>query len=197
MTKIYFNGKLLREKIPRKKNGQFERYDRVFMKRFVIGFFVIIPWTLAIAQYQALAQPVTYEKAPQEAQNELLTNETPKLEAKEQYKQYAREKAIENGVSVRWIMYAIDVESAYTWNPEIQSNVKYNFSDQNRGIIKGEQEISFGLSQIHLPDNPNISKEKATDPYYAIDFLIEETKNGNYDWRWKNTYKKYRIKYPI
>lgn len=187
-------------KIRYKKTGRYRSYENLFMTRLVIGFMLIIPWTVAVTQYQALAQPVTYERAPQEAQNEPVTvvkEKVIKVDEKAKYQAYARKQAKANGVSVRWIMFAINVESANTWNPEIQSNVKYNFSDQNRGIIKGEQEISFGLSQIHLPDNPNISKEKATDPYYAIDFLIKETKNGNYAWRWKNTYRKYRKAYPL
>ncbi len=186
--KIYFNGKLLKtKKRPRAKLGQYERYDRVFMKRFVIGFFVILPWTFAVAQYQILAMPVTYEKAPQEAQNELVTNETTKAEGKEVYQQYAREKAIENGVSVRWVNELITCETAGTWDKDIQS---YVIQDYGR-------EKSYGLAQIHIPDNPSITYEDATDPYYSIDFIINETLQDRHEWRWKLCYKKYRNKYPI
>jgi len=56
-------------------------------------------------------------------------------------------------------------------DPELQSHVKYNFSDPKRGIIKGERELSWGLVQIHAPDWPEVSLEQATDAEFSIRFL--------------------------
>lgn len=67
-----------------------------------------------------------------------------------------------------------------------QSRIRYN-ADQIRrhpswGNI-GDRENSFGPAQIHLPDNPNISKEEAVDPHFALPFMAKALKNGE-SWRW-------------
>lgn len=177
-------GKRLR---PRKKNGQFKSYKDVFFTNFLIGLMVVIPWGTAYAYYQEMDEPLIYERGAQEAPQAPVMHETIKVEGKKEYQEYARKQARMNGVSERWVMFAINVESANTWNPEIQSYVEQDYG----------REESYGLVQIHLPDNPSVTYDQATDPYYSIDFLIEETKNDNYEWRWKNTYKKYRDKYPL
>jgi soluble lytic murein transglycosylase-like protein len=38
---------------------------------------------------------------------------------------------------------------------------------------------SYGLSQIHLPSHPEISKEEATDIEFALNFLASNLKVGN------------------
>lgn len=50
-----------------------------------------------------------------------------------------------------------------SWNPE----------------ILGDGGTSYGLVQIHLPAHPNISKEQALDPIFAINFIVDEFLNGN------------------
>lgn len=37
----------------------------------------------------------------------------------------------------------------------------------------GTREKSFGLAQIHLPDHPNVTKEQAINPEFAIQFMAE------------------------
>ena len=168
----------------RDKKGRFISYERVFMKRFITGTMIIFPWAFAVAQYQALAQPIVYQK-------QWDTHVEQKVEEKKDtvkdYKEYARTKAKENGVSVRWVMYLISCETAGTWDPTIQSYVTQKYG----------REKSYGLAQIHLPDNKDITYDQATDPYFAIDFIINETLKGNYKWRWRNCYKSYRQKYPL
>lgn len=49
---------------------------------------------------------------------------------------------------------------------------------QSRIIQKdGTREESYGLAQIHLPSHP-ISKAQATDPYYAIEFIVRNVAEG-------------------
>ncbi len=49
---------------------------------------------------------------------------------------------------------------------------------QSRIIQKdGTREESYGLAQIHLPSHP-ITKEEATDPYYAIEFIVRNVAEG-------------------
>jgi len=101
-----------------------------------------------------------------------------------EYAHYIHEKSKAAGVSARWIENLIACESQ--WDEDIQSRI----------IKNGKRENSWGLVQIFLDVN-DITKAQAIDPYFAIDFAIEETAKGNAEWRWKNCYKKYRNKYPI
>ena len=63
-------------------------------------------------------------------------------------------------------------------DPNQQSGHRYNFNAPKRGIVKGEQEQSFGLAMIHLPDHPDISKTEATDPEFALDWMAQEFAKG-------------------
>ena len=63
-------------------------------------------------------------------------------------------------------------------DPNKQSGHRYNFESPKRGIVKGEQEQSFGLAMIHLPDHPDISKSEATDPEFALDWMAQEFAKG-------------------
>lgn len=54
----------------------------------------------------------------------------------------------------------------------------------------GKRELSFGLSQIHLPDHPNITKEQAQDPMFAIEFMAKEMSEGR-AWKWTCWRNKY------
>lgn len=53
-----------------------------------------------------------------------------------------------------------------------------NYELNAKGDFYDGQWNSFGLSQIHLPDHPNVSKEQATDPHFAIEFMAKNLKNG-------------------
>ena len=72
----------------------------------------------------------------------------------------------------------IGCETAHTFNPVMQSTVKYNFSSSKRGIVKGQQERSYGLAQIHLPDHPGVSYEQAIDKDFALDFMASNIAKG-------------------
>lgn len=54
------------------------------------------------------------------------------------------------------------------WDTKLQSRIKNN---------KGQREDSWGLSQIHLPSHP-VSKEQATDPDFALDFMAKNLSKG-------------------
>ena len=43
----------------------------------------------------------------------------------------------------------------------------------------GDKGTSFGIAQIHLPAHLNITKEQALDPYWAINWSVEQFKKGN------------------
>ena len=51
------------------------------------------------------------------------------------------------------------------------------YNIQSRVINKqGEQEDSWGISQIHLPSHPKVTQEQALDPEFSINFM-----NDNWD----------------
>lgn len=68
------------------------------------------------------------------------------------------------GVSRGMVYKIVACETAGTFDPGIQSQI----------IKNGKQEDSWGLAQIHLPDHPDISKEQATDPDFALDYLASK-----------------------
>lgn len=55
-----------------------------------------------------------------------------------------------------------------TWNPKKQSDIVRN----------GKQEESYGLAQINLPSNPNVTLEQAQDPNFAIKFMAKNMSIG-------------------
>jgi hypothetical protein len=64
------------------------------------------------------------------------------------------------------------------WNYTVQSNHKYHPGNTPKGLSPGMREQSYGLVQIHLPAHPHISKEQATDPEFAVDFLAKNIAAG-------------------
>lgn len=57
-------------------------------------------------------------------------------------------------------------------NPDIQSGIRDS---------SGQLEDSWGIVQIHLPSHPTITKEQATNPDFAIAFLVEQVNLGHED----------------
>ncbi len=73
----------------------------------------------------------------------------------------------------------VSCETGGTFDPGIQSLARRK---------DGTQEDSWGLAQIHLPDHPDVTKEQATDPDFAIEFLAKNISEGRpYLWTcWRN-----------
>lgn len=83
---------------------------------------------------------------------------------------YARKYGVNEGI----MTFVVDCETAGTFDPSIQS----------RHILPdGSREQSFGLAQINLPANPEISLAQAKDPDFSLDFLARALSKGEF-WRW-------------
>ena len=67
-------------------------------------------------------------------------------------------------------------------NPTVQSRLRYKKDHPQWGVKKGDRELSFGLFQIHLPDNPSITKDEALDPYFAIEWAAIKFKDDPAIW---------------
>ena len=87
-----------------------------------------------------------------------------------------RATAEEYGVSAVAMSQIIGCESQ--WNYTIQSNHTYTKRNVPKGYKVGDREQSYGLVQIHLPAHPTISKEEATNPEFALEFLAKNLKAG-------------------
>ncbi len=62
---------------------------------------------------------------------------------------------------------------------------------QSQIVTNGKQEESYGLSQIHLPDHPHITKEQAMTPVFAIEFMAKEFSLGHQK-KWTCWRKKFK-----
>ncbi len=96
---------------------------------------------------------------------------------KEQLVQKVYKYAELYNVSPQKMLQVISCEND-TWNIRRQSELHYNFSSPKRGIIYGEQEKSFGLVMIHLPDHPEITYDQAINPDFAIQYLARKLHDG-------------------
>lgn len=85
----------------------------------------------------------------------------PELTSKEEMVAYATKRAVEANVEPSTVLSVIKCESS--WNPK----------------AVGDGGYSHGLVQIHSPSHPEISHEQATDPRFAIDYLVSELEKGN------------------
>jgi len=85
-------------------------------------------------------------------------------------------KAYEYHVSPKLLDKIITCES--NWNTTLQSKHIYKTDRPREGVKKGQREQSFGLVQIHLPAHPNITKQQALDPEFALDFLAKNVAKG-------------------
>jgi len=80
--------------------------------------------------------------------------------------------------------------SKYNVDEEVVTNVIKCESNFLEDAI-GDYGTSYGLSQIHLPAHPDITKEQALDKEFAIEFMAKEMSQGN-SWMWSCWKKLYR-----
>lgn len=91
---------------------------------------------------------------------------------------YIYQRADEEGVDGDVIAHIAWCETQFM---NVQSYIKYSFSDPKYGIYAGEREKSYGIFQISVPHH-NVSVEQALDAKYSTDWAIDQVKNGNYVW---------------
>lgn len=61
---------------------------------------------------------------------------------------------------------------------------------QSGHILDGVREDSWGIAQINLYWNPEVTKEEALNPYFSMDFMARKFSQGKYHrWTcWRNIY---------
>lgn len=91
-------------------------------------------------------------------------------------RQIVQVKAVEYGVPAPLLEKMITCESQ--WQTTVQSRHIYPRDIPKVGIKKGTRERSFGIAQLNLDWNPNITYEQATDPMFSIDFMAKKVSEG-------------------
>lgn len=75
------------------------------------------------------------------------------------------------------------IEKESEWNPSVQS---YCIG------LDGKREESYGLVQINIIANPDVTKEQALDPIFAINYIVDAEREGKLN-KW-SAYKSLRAK---
>lgn len=122
----------------------------------------------------AQAETIVIEEKPQEVLIEVVYNWS-----EERINKEVEDKAKEYKVSADLMKAIINCESQ--GSTTIQSNHRYHAGNVPKGYKIGDREMSFGLSQIHLPAH-HVTKEEAIDPKFAIDFMAKNISEGHANW---------------
>ena len=131
---------------------------------------------ICVAMFVTIVSIMTIQRTAIAAGDDYKSAQRAEIESK------IRLYADKYNVSFQKMYNTVDKETNGTFNPIIQSQVKYDFSSAKRGIVQGTQEMSYGLAQIHLPDHKNISYEQATDIDFSLDFMAHEYSLGHCIW---------------
>lgn len=87
------------------------------------------------------------------------------------------EHAAKYGVSASLMKALVNCESM--GSTTIQSYARYTKNHPEWGVKKGQRELSWGLSQLHLPAHKDITKDEATDPDFALDYMAKRIAKGH------------------
>lgn len=171
----------------RNKKGQFRAYTHT-LEYLLIGMVCIVSYGNAALHLDTLLQyRFTYvaeaavhsvETAPAEVEIYQVEVEHDKLHLVDKAISYAKQYGVNPDDMIR----IISCETAGTWDPEIQSGHRYKEDNRAWRVWKGDQEQSYGLSQIHIPSHPTITREMAIDPDFALDFMAKHLSQGRAHW---------------
>ena len=62
--------------------------------------------------------------------------------------------------------------------PDLQSQLHYTRDHPEWGVKAGDRELSYGISQIHLPSHPSVTYKQAIDPEFSVEFLAKGLTTG-------------------
>lgn len=95
-----------------------------------------------------------------------------KVWTQEMVKELARDTAKRYGLNTQKFLHTLNCENLFRAKGQSE-----------RVDSKGEREDSWGSAQINLYWNPNVTKEEAEDPSFAILWMAEEWNSGQ-AWKW-------------
>ena len=133
-----------------------------YIKQILVSLFIIN----LIISFSFINE--TFAEAPSTEQVTVVSVKDSFTKEKDYYLYLVEKYADEYNVSATIMTKVIDCENT-TWDEKRQSDI----INKN-----GVREDSWGLSQIHLPSHPHISKEQAQDAEFSIEFMAKEFANG-------------------
>ena len=154
------------------------------MKLYVLSL-VVLPLLAFASPVDAPYLEYVGQFAPSEAQNApisdflLKVGDIPIMTVEEQI----RAISVVHGVDPDKFLALVKCENL-ALDPNLQSNLRYNFSDPKLGIVKGTRERSYGLLQIHAPSHPNITMQQMTSAEWSLNWGAEQIAKGNaHQWK--------------
>ncbi len=85
----------------------------------------------------------------------------------------------EEPLSNKDLLWKIGKEKGMSQQTLIQIERVINCESSWNQNAVGDNGYSFGLTQIHLPSNPSITKEQALDPTFALNFITDKFIQGH------------------
>jgi len=155
----------------------------------IIGVYIVCVLCQTAIWIEEMKQPIIYHAEAKEIESQSILIEAKVDWTEERIKEEVLKKADAHNVSFDQMWNTIKCENE-SLNPDLQSQLKYEFDDTRRGIYVGMQEKSYGIAQIHIPDHPHVSIEEAKDPEFAIEFMANAFSNGKQVWWtcWRKLY---------
>jgi hypothetical protein len=167
---------LRRTKHPKPSETTYWGYSIALIAILISLYF---PATLIRTAYAQMAEPLVYE-ADHIVQVHEKVDEVV-VKPVDNY-QFIKNTVQPHGISATAVYELIKYETSGTFDPKQKSNVRYNFSDPKRGIVKGEIEDSKGWCQLHKPDFKGTEAERES-PEYCLNFIIKNWSHREMYWR--------------
>lgn len=102
------------------------------------------------------------------------------------------EEILSNELSNEELLWKIGLEKGMSQETLIQIERVINCESSGNSQAIGDFGNSFGLVQIHLISNPEITKEQALDPIFSLNFITDEFIKGH-----QNKWTCYRMLYDF
>lgn len=135
-------------------------------KTYILVNFLRVLTCILFLSLVTVVNATTIEEIPKPK----LSNVLGTVYTEEQIAELVDIYATKYGVDRNKMISTIECESHYK---NVQSGLYHR---------DGTREDSWGLAQIHLPNHPNVTREQALDPYFAIEFMAEKFSKGWYKW---------------
>ncbi len=126
----------------------------------------IVLLVLLLTGLYSVANAVTVTPVTNAGSTPVLSNKLGTIYSEQQIKELVDIYSTKYGVNSTRVLETIRCESRFN---NVQSAI----------VSKGVREDSWGIAQIHLPSHPNISKYKALDPNFAIEWTVKEFSVGH------------------
>lgn len=157
------------------------------MKKYIITIALLVVAAILIFPHRSHSVDKTPETAPKEEPEPIKTFKEELIEAELP----ERQRMIRSKIEEVALAYNVNPDKMYGTIAECE-NIPLDPDLQSYHVSNGVREQSYGLAQIHLPSNPEVSKEEAQDPEFAIEFMAQKFQDGKAE-RWTCYRKKYQI----